>query len=147
MKTLYKTSVTVSGGRDGFVESDDAQLKLALSIPKQLGGPGKSGATNPEQLFAAGYAACFESAIRHVARSKKVSIPELSVVAEIGLIPASGDRLTSFALTASLHPRFSGLEQSICEELVRAAHQVCPYSKATRGNVDVAITVNDVPLV
>jgi Ohr subfamily peroxiredoxin len=137
MKTLYQTKAIAKGGRDGHVETDDGSLRVNLSVPKSLGGPGKPGATNPEQLFAAGYAACFESAIRHVARMKKIAVSELQVEAEVGLIPVE----TGFALTVSLRPQFAGLEQSICDELVATAHRVCPYSNALRGNVDVKITV------
>jgi len=135
MKHLYQTKVSVQGGRDGRVQSEDGHFQLDLSIPKALGGPGKQGATNPEQLFAAGYAACFESAIRHVARAKKTAIPSLSVEAEVGLISVE----TGFALTVGLDVHFSGLELSLCEELVSAAHITCPYSNAVRNNVDVKI--------
>jgi osmotically inducible protein OsmC len=113
-------------------------LKLELSIPKELGGPGKPGATNPEQLFAAGYAACFESAIRHAARSQRVLIKDLQVEAQVGLGAVS----TGFALQVSLHSVFDGLEQSLCEELVMLAHQICPYSNAIRNNIEVQLMVN-----
>jgi len=140
MKTLYMAQATAKGGRDGQAISEDGNLKVDLSIPKALGGPGKSGATNPEQLFAAGYAACFESAIRHVARQKKVPITDLSVEAEVHLIPAE----TGFALKVSLCPRFSGMETDVCAELVETAHRVCPYSNAIKGNIDVAIRIDHV---
>jgi len=135
MKPLYQTKVNVQGGRDGKVQSDDGNLQLDLSIPRALGGPGKKDATNPEQLFAAGYAACFESAIRHVARSQKTAIPHLSVVAEVGLISVE----TGFVLTVGLDVCFSGLELPLCEELVSAAHKACPYSNAVKNNIDVKI--------
>ncbi|MBS1985477.1 MAG: organic hydroperoxide resistance protein [Bdellovibrionales bacterium] len=138
MKTLYTTKVTTSGGRDGKAESADGRLKVSLSMPKELGGAGAPGATNPEQLFAAGYSACFESAIRHIGRNKKVTIPELSVDCEVSLLPAP----TGFALRVSLHPKFSGLDQKVCEDLVSEAHKICPYSNATRNNIEVKITVN-----
>ncbi len=138
MKILYKTSATATGGRDGSAKTDDGRLSVNLSIPKELGGPGKEGATNPEQLFAAGYAACFESAIRHTARGEKITIPELHVEAMVALTPAP----TGFALQVSLHPKFSGLEQAVCESLVKKAHEICPYSNAIRGNVPVEIKVN-----
>lgn len=138
MKVLYQAKAKVSGGRDGHVETDDGTLRLDLSLPKSLGGAGKPGATNPEQLFAAGYAACFESAIRHVARLKKVTVPELSVHSEVGLVPAD----KGFALIVALNPIFSGVEKGVAEDLVHTAHQVCPYSNALRGNVDVKITVS-----
>ncbi len=138
MKTLYTAKAKARGGRDGHAETDDGSLKVDLSIPKQLGGPGKQGATNPEQLFAAGYAACFESAIRHIARLEKINIPGLSVEAEVSLYPVA----SGFALAVSLHPIFENLEMDICEKLTQKAHQVCPYSNAVRGNIDVKISVN-----
>lgn len=138
MKILYTAKARTTGGRDGHTETDDGTLKLDLSIPKSLGGPGKPGATNPEQLFAAGYSACFESAIRHVARARKVTIPGLSVSAEVSLVPAD----TGFALLVSLHPVFEGLDDSVCHDLAQAAHKVCPYSNAVKGNIDVQIRVN-----
>lgn len=137
MKILYETKATAKGGRDGYVQTEDGQLRLDLSVPKALGGPGKPGATNPEQLFAAGYAACFESAIRHVARLRKQSLGELTVTATVGLTPVQ----TGFALLVRLQPAFTGLERAICESLVSMAHQVCPYSNALRGNVDVQIEI------
>lgn len=136
MKILYQTKATARGGRDGHVESEDGVLRLDLSIPKALGGPGKPGATNPEQLFAAGYAACFESAIRHIARQKKVNIPELSVTAEVGLTPTETG---GFALIVSMHPLFAGLDATAANDLVKTAHQICPYSNALKNNVDVKI--------
>lgn len=138
MKLLYKTTAKATGGRDGFVKTEDERLNVNLSTPKELGGPGKAGATNPEQLFAAGYSACFESAIRHVARLQKINIPELSVEAEVGLYPIA----TGFALQVSLHPLFSGIDQEVCEKLVQKAHEVCPYSNAVKNNIDVKIQVN-----
>lgn len=137
MKILYQTKAKAKGGRDGHVETEDGTLRLDLSIPKSLGGPGKAGATNPEQLFAAGYSACFESAIRHVARAKKIAIPDLTVEAEVGLTPTE----QGFGLVVTLRPIFSGLETAVAEELTATAHQVCPYSNALRNNVDVQIHV------
>lgn len=137
MKTLYMTKATARGGRDGHVESDDGNFRADLSIPKSLGGPGKPGATNPEQLFAAGYAACFESAVRHVARLGKIPVSDLTVEAHVGLIPDQ----EGFALTVSLHLIFSGIEKAVAEQLVEAADRVCPYSKALRNNVKVAISI------
>ena len=136
MKILYKTKAKAVGGRDGHVETEDGTLRLDLSIPKSLGGPGKAGATNPEQLFASGYAACFESAIMHVGRMKKIAIPGLVVEAEVGLVPAE----TGFALIVSLFPTFQGVTADVANELVGMAHKVCPYSNAVQGNIDVQIT-------
>ncbi len=146
-KILYTAKAKTIGGRDGHSETDDGSVKVDLSLPKSLGGAGKPGATNPEQLFAMGYSACFESAIRHVARMKKVQIPALSVEAEVSLTPAtsapgaSGSE-TGFALLVSLHPVFEGLEPAVREDLVATAHKVCPYSNAVKGNIDVKITIN-----
>lgn len=138
MKILYTAKARTTGGRDGHSESDDGNLKVNLSVPKALGGAGKPGATNPEQLFACGYSACFESAIRHVARMKKVAIPGLSVEAEVSLRPEG----QGFALEVSLHPVFEGLEEAVCRDLVETAHKVCPYSNAVKGNIDVKIAIN-----
>jgi lipoyl-dependent peroxiredoxin len=137
VKILYQAKAKAKGGRDGHVESDDGVLRLDLSIPKSLGGPGKPGATNPEQLFAAGYSACFESAIRHVARAKKVAIPELTVEATVGLTPID----SGFALVVALESVFTGLSEDVARGLVETAHKVCPYSNALRNNVDVALSV------
>lgn len=137
MKTLYSTKVTAIGGREGRAQSQDGNLNVALALPKQLGGPGGD-ATNPEQLFGAGYAACFESAIRHVARMKKISITQSSVTADISLLAKPED---GFALGAALTVRLADLPKEVAEALVQEAHQVCPYSNATRGNLDVQLTV------
>ncbi|WP_448663312.1 organic hydroperoxide resistance protein [Sphingomonas sp. CJ20] len=138
MSTLYSTRVTAVGGRSGSVRSEDGILALDLALPAGLGG--KGGKTNPEQLFAAGYAACFENAVLHVAKGKKVAIPDdaVTVVAEVGISPnASG----GFALSVSLDTTITGVEQAVAEELVHAAHAVCPYSNAVKGNIDVALTI------
>ncbi|MGD6833463.1 organic hydroperoxide resistance protein [Sutcliffiella halmapala] len=138
MELLYTAKVTASGGRAGKIESNDGALDLALAMPKSLGGTGKEGATNPEQLFAAGYAACFDSALNLVARQAKKRI-ESSVTAAISI---GKDTDGGFKLTAVLHVEIRGASQEEAEELVNQAHQVCPYSKATRGNMDVAIHTN-----
>ncbi|MCE4369637.1 organic hydroperoxide resistance protein [Xanthomonas hortorum] len=139
MSTLYSTKVTAIGGRAGTVRSDDGLLELPLALPTGLGG--KGGATNPEQLFAAGYAACFENAVIHVARGQgaKVKDQDIEVTAEVGLEPNGSG---GFQLLAALDVVIAGLDQAAAEALVRAAHSVCPYSNAVRGNVDVAITVS-----
>lgn len=136
MSALYTTSATALAGRNGKVATDDGLLEVSLAYPKAMGGSGD--ATNPEQLFAAGYAACFSNAILHVAREAKVKITEAPVTAEVGIGPnAEG----GFALTVSLAAKLD-LEQSAALELVRTAHKVCPYSNATRGNIDVSVTIN-----
>ncbi|WOF44981.1 organic hydroperoxide resistance protein [Sphingopyxis indica] len=139
MSALYSTRVTAIGGRSGTITSDDGLLDLPLALPKELGG--KGGATNPEQLFAAGYAACFENAVIHVTRNKdaKVKDDDIVVIGTVGMEPNGSG---GFALTVGLDVTITGLDQAAAEEVVEAAHQVCPYSNAVRGNVDVAISVS-----
>jgi Ohr subfamily peroxiredoxin len=136
MTTLYKTKATALAGRNGQVKTDDGLLELNLAYPKEMGGTGA--ATNPEQLFAAGYSACFSNAILHVAREAKVALTNAPVTAEVGIGPnATG----GFALTVSLAVELE-LPQEQALELTRVAHQVCPYSNAVRGNIDVQVTIN-----
>ncbi|MBZ9855357.1 organic hydroperoxide resistance protein [Mesorhizobium sp. CA13] len=134
MMALYTTQARVTGGRAGHGETSDGLLKVDLGMPKELGGPG--GATNPEQLFAIGYAACFESAIRFVARKQKLPLADAAVTATVDLLP-NGE---GFKLGVSLAAETKGLDQAAAEALVSAAHQICPYSNATRGNIEVAIS-------
>jgi Ohr subfamily peroxiredoxin len=138
MSTLYSTTVNAIGGRNGIVKSTDGLLDLRLAMPSGLGG--KGGATNPEQLFAAGYAACFGNAIIHVARNKeqKIKDDDVEVIATVGLGPNSSG---GFALTVALDVTLAGVDQATAETLVAQAHEVCPYSNATRGNIDVALHV------
>lgn len=138
MSSLYQTRVSAVGGRSGTVHSDDGILDLPLAMPKSLGG--KGGATNPEQLFAAGYAACFGNAVIHVTRSHtdKVRDGDIEVVGEVGLNP---DGHGGFALSVTLEVTIAGVDQPKAEEIVRAAHAVCPYSNAIKGNVDVQFQV------
>lgn len=135
MTTLYTTTATASAGRNGKVATDDGMLSLALSYPKVMGGSGT--ATNPEQLFAAGYAACFSNAILHVAREMKINLTAAPVSAEVGICPNSTG---GFALTVSLLIELA-LPQAEADKLVATAHQVCPYSNAVRGNIDVKLSV------
>jgi Ohr subfamily peroxiredoxin len=138
MTILYTATATASGGRDGSARTDDGVLDVALTTPRALGGPGTAGATNPEQLFAAGYAACFDSALRFVARSQGVTVTESAVTAEVGIGPnATGGFGLAVALTVSL----PGLERDAAQRLIETAHQVCPYSNATRGNIEVKLAV------
>ena len=138
MKPLYTAVATTEGGRTGHVRSSDGILDLDLRMPKALGGPGGEG-TNPEQLFAAGYSACFESALRLVARMQKVTLEKGSITAHvtIGATDAGG-----FALAVELHASFPEHSREQMETLLHAAHQVCPYSVATRGNMDVKLVVD-----
>jgi Ohr subfamily peroxiredoxin len=135
MKVLYTAAAMSSGeARNGHVRSSDGLLDFDLAAPKEMGGPG--GATNPEQLFAAGYSACFHSALKVVAKKKKVEISDSAVSAEVGIGP---DDAGGFGLTVALHVELSGVDQATADELAEAAHQVCPYSNATRGNIDVTV--------
>lgn len=132
---LYTATATAYGGREGRVASDDGVLELQVVPPKGLGG--KGGATNPEQLFAAGYSACFGSALAHVARAQKITTGPVEITAKVGIGPVG----QGFGLTVALEARLPELPREQAEALVNAAHQVCPYSNATRGNVPVTLTV------
>ncbi|HCE5828591.1 TPA: organic hydroperoxide resistance protein [Pseudomonas aeruginosa] len=139
MSTLYTAKATAIGGRSGTVRSDDNLIDLQLALPTGLGG--KGGATNPEQLFAAGYAACFGNAVIHGTRNKEVKIRDndVEVTATVGIGPvASG----GFGLTVALDVTLAGVDQAQAEEIVAAAHEICPYSNAIRGNVEVALSVH-----
>lgn len=136
MSALYSTEARAVGGRAGHVKSSDGLLSLDLAMPKELGG--KGGATNPEQLFAAGYSACFESAMRFIAGKQKLPLSDAAVTAKIDLLP-NGEG--GFRLGAALTAETRGLDQAAAEALVAAAHKVCPYSNALKGNVDVALSV------
>ncbi|WP_128970911.1 Ohr family peroxiredoxin [Bradyrhizobium tropiciagri] len=136
-KILYETEVTATGGRDGKAASADGLLSVLLSVPKSLGGPGGEG-TNPEQLFAAGYAACFLGAVKLVARTEKIApSAEPSVIAKVAMGPVP----VGYALAVELKVSLPGVEKAVAEEIVAGAHERCPYSNATRGNIDVKLTV------
>ncbi|MFE7750264.1 organic hydroperoxide resistance protein [Streptomyces sp. NPDC057428] len=136
MAVTYTAVVNVDGeGRNGGrVHSSDGLLETSLSVPKELGGAGTS--TNPEQLLAAGWAACFLGALRRAATLRKVKLTSTTIVAEITL--THGDD-GEFSLSATLSPALGGVDQNTATELAHAAHQICPYSKATRGNIPVTI--------
>jgi lipoyl-dependent peroxiredoxin len=135
-KRLYTASATSTGGRDGRVKSSDGTLDLTVQPPKALGGSGAPG-TNPEQLFAAGYAACFGSALSHVARAQKITTGPVNVTANVSIGPVAG----VFGLAVELVASLPELPREQAEALVRAAHEVCPYSNATRGNIEVDVRV------
>ena len=141
MTTLYTAEATAVGGRQGRVSSSNGALNLALAIPVELGGPGGP-ATNPEQLFAAGYAACYDNALRHAARRRKVRLGDTSVTARVGIGPNDAG---GFELTVELHVRIPDLEPEEARAISHDAHRVCPYSNALRGNVDVTIVVDPEP--
>ncbi|MBZ9675349.1 organic hydroperoxide resistance protein [Mesorhizobium sp. ES1-1] len=132
---LYTAQAHVTGGRAGHGETSDGLLRVDLAMPKELGGPG--GATNPEQLFAVGYAACFESAVRFVARKQKLPLEDAAISSTVSLLP-NGE---GFKLGVALAVETKGLDQAAAEALVSAAHHVCPYSNAVKGNIEVALSV------
>jgi Ohr subfamily peroxiredoxin len=138
MKILYRTpTVTSLGGRDGSVRSEDGILDLQVAPPTEMGGPG--GKTNPEELFAAGYAACFHSALKRTAADKKIPIGKSTVEARVGIGP--NDEGTGFSLTVELHTTLPGADTEQAKDVVRGAHLICPYSNATRNNIEVALSV------
>ncbi len=139
MKILYEAVATSSGGRTGEAKTTDGRLAVKLDTVKELGGAGGDG-TNPEQLFAAGYSACFHSAMKFVAGQKKIKVPaDSAVTAHVGIGP--NEKGVGFALDVTLEVSLPGLDHAEAEALVHEAHQVCPYSNATRGNVDVKLVV------
>ncbi|WP_226665187.1 organic hydroperoxide resistance protein [Microbulbifer aggregans] len=137
MKILYKAVATATGGRDGEATSDDGRLKVKLSVPKALGGDDGEG-TNPEQMFAAGYSACFIGALKAVADKIGTEVPDdVSIRGEVGIGPVGN----GFGLDIDLFVTLPGMDAAQAEDLVNKAHQVCPYSNATRNNVDVRLHV------
>jgi lipoyl-dependent peroxiredoxin len=135
-KIVYTAVATSTGdGRNGHVRSSDGILDADVRTPKEMGGEG--GATNPEQLFAAGYAACFHSALKATSKQHGVTIADSAVTAEVGIGPDGG----GFGLAITLHVELGGVSQEEAEKAVEVAHQVCPYSNATRGNVEVTLEV------
>ena len=138
MQILYTAHSIATGGRDGRAVSSDKHLDVKLSTPKELGGAGGDG-TNPEQMFAAGYAACFLSAMKFVAAATKLALPaDTAVTAEVGIGPNDKG---GFGLAAELKVSLPGLDGAAAQALVAKAHEVCPYSNATRGNIDVKVSV------
>lgn len=133
-KVLYTARVHTTGGRDGRSISDDNLLDVKLASPKAMGGSGT--ATNPEQLFAAGYSACFIGAMKHVAEKKKIMLPaNVSIKASVAIGPIS----EGFGLAVDLAISLPELDRAVAQDLIDSAHQVCPYSNATRGNIDVKL--------
>jgi osmotically inducible protein OsmC len=136
-KVLYTASATSTGGREGKSESNDGRLKVTLSTPKGLGGNDGPG-TNPEQLFASGYSACFIGALKVASGQSKVKLPDdVSVDAKVHIGPQG----KAFSIQAELKVNLPGFNKAEAEALVKSAHEICPYSNATRGNIDVDITV------
>ena len=134
---LYTAHATSTGGREGKSASSDGVLDVKLTTPKELGGSGATG-TNPEQLFAAGYSACFLGAMKHVAMMQKISLPaDVSISADVGIGPIPA----GFGIQVAMTITVPGMERAAAEKLVQDAHGVCPYSNATRGNIEVALKV------
>jgi lipoyl-dependent peroxiredoxin len=141
-KTLYTAEATVTGGRaDGHGKTTDGALEVDLRLPSEMGGQG--GGTNPEQLFAVGYAACFEGAIGAVARRQKLEAGDVTIDSQVSLHP---NESRGFDLSVQLDVTLPSVEGDAAVELVKAAHHVCPYSNATRGNIPVTLTVNGQPV-
>jgi lipoyl-dependent peroxiredoxin len=139
---VYTAEAKATGGRDGSVKSSDGNLDMLVKPPRELGGPDVV-ATNPEQLFAAGYGACFLSAVSTIARMQKISAKEFTVDCKVDL---GGFENGTFGIAAHLDSHLPGIERDKAHMLVRAAHKRCPYSQATRGNIDVEILVDGEPL-
>ena len=135
-QVLYQAHATSTGGRDGTTKSSDGLLDMKLASPKELGGPG--GGVNPEQLFAAGYSACFIGAMKVVAGMQKIALPadtSINATVGIGKIPAG------FGIETQLVVSIPGMDRAVAQGIIDKAHQVCPYSNATRGNIEVTITL------
>lgn len=136
-KVIYRAKAKATGGRDGRATSSDGVLDVKLGLPKEMGGQGGA-VTNPEQLFAAGYSACFLGALKHVAAQAKTVLPaETFIEGTVGI----GAIATGFAIEVQLEIHLPGVERSVAEDLVQKAHVVCPYSNATRNNIDVSLQV------
>ncbi|CAM8671157.1 osmC Organic hydroperoxide reductase [Comamonadaceae bacterium] len=135
-KVIYTAHAKSTGGRDGTTRTSDGLLDLKLAVPKEMGGPGAG--VNPEQLFASGYSACFIGAMKFVAGTQKIALPaDTSINASVGI----GQIPQGFGIEVALEVSIPGMDKAAAEALVAKAHQVCPYSNATRGNIEVTITI------
>ena len=135
-KVLYTAHATSTGGRDGTTRTSDGLLDLKLAVPKEMGGAG--GGVNPEQLFASGYSACFIGALKFVAGAQKIALPaDVSINASVGI----GQIPQGFGIEVALEVSIPGMDRAAAEALVAKTHEVCPYSNATRGNIEVTITI------
>jgi Ohr subfamily peroxiredoxin len=141
-KVLYTAEAVVEGGREGHGRTSDGRLEVELSVPATLGGDGGQG-TNPEQLFAVGYAACFQSALLGVARGRKIDASDSRIVSTVGFGPTGSG---GFGLRVSLDLHAPGIARTDANELMARAHERCPYSNATRGNIDVVLMVDGEPV-
>jgi Ohr subfamily peroxiredoxin len=140
MTALYTAKAHITGGRDGRATSADGHPDLLLKPPKELGGPDEPEATNPEELFALGFGSCYLSALQLIARSQKMSAKEFTIDSAVSLVQ-DGER--GFAVAVELHGNLPGVDPEKAAELMHTAHKVCPYSKATRGNIDVTLFLGD----
>jgi lipoyl-dependent peroxiredoxin len=138
MQVVYTASATATGdGRNGHVRSSDGVLDFDLAVPKEMGGPGGA-LPNPEELFAAGYAACFHNALKTVARRQKITLTDTAITVDVGIGPRDEG---GYGLTVAIEAEIPGIDEATANDLIERAHQVCPYSNATRGNIDVAVTI------
>jgi lipoyl-dependent peroxiredoxin len=138
VQPVYTASATATGdGRGGHTRSSDGVLDLDLAVPKEMGGPGGA-LTNPEQLFAAGYAACFHSALKIVASKQKITLTDTAITVDVGIGPNGAG---AYGLVVTIEAELPGVDEATAHRLLEQAHQVCPYSSATRGNVDVTLTL------
>ena len=138
MQAIYTASATATGdGRNGHVRSSDGVLDFDLAIPKEMGGPGGA-LPNPEELFAAGYAACFHSALKRVASNEKIDLTDTAITVDVGIGPNGAG---GFGLTVAIEAEIPGVDEATARQLLDTAHQLCPYSNATRGNIDVQLTL------
>jgi lipoyl-dependent peroxiredoxin len=136
---MYTAHTTATGGRDGVVRSDDGKLDVKLDPPKQMGGTGTG--TNPEQLFAAGYAACFIGAMKYVANTLRLTIPDnVSIDSKVSLGPVGAPQ-KGFGIAVEMLIHLPGMDRAQAEQLIHDAHEVCPYSNATRGNIEVNLAL------
>jgi len=139
MEAVYTASATATGdARNGHTRSSDGVLDLDLAVPKEMGGPGGA-LTNPEQLFAAGYAACFHGALKGAARARKVTLTDTAITVDVGIGP--NDNGVGFGLKVAIEAEIPGVDEAVARELLDLAHQNCPYSNATRGNIQVDVTL------
>ena len=140
MQVVYTASATATGdGRGGHTRSSDGVLDLDLAVPKEMGGPGGA-FTNPEQLFAAGYAACFHSALKIVAAKQRITLTDTAITVAVGIGPNGKG---AYGLQVTIEAELPGLDEAVVQDLLEKAHQVCPYSNATRGNVEVTLTLHE----
>jgi lipoyl-dependent peroxiredoxin len=139
-RVLYTAEATATGGREGHARTSDGRLDVDLDVPAEMGGPGGPG-TNPEQLFATGYAACFQSALLRIAAGRKLDVTGSRITARVGIGPVDGG---GFGLAAALDLDAPGIEDGDAIELMTRAHEACPYSRATRGNIQVRLTVGGI---